>query len=252
MSDHRLRALAEVISGHSLRLGEGELVLIQGPALAEPLLVELNRAALARGAFPRTRVTLDGLDAAYLSGASEEQLGWLPSYALPEMEAIDARVSVIGSWNTRELSGIEPTKLAARQSAVRPIMERFMQRSAADELRWCVTAFPCDALAQDADMSVDAYEDFVYRAGWLHAPDPVGAWQSFAVRLEALRELLQGVDELRVVAEDTDLRLGVAGRTWSASKGQRNFPDGEVFTGPVETATDGDGAVQLPGHLRRP
>jgi aminopeptidase len=249
VSDHRLRALAEVISGHSLRLGEGDLVLIQGPALAEPLLVELNRAALSRGAVPRTRVTLDGVDAAFLSRASDEQLGWLPSYALPEMEAIDARISVIGSWNTRELTGIDPTRLAARQSAVRPIMDRFMQRSAADDLRWCVTAFPCDALAQESDMSVDAYADFVYRAGWLDAPDPVGAWQAFAVRLEALRELLQGVDELRLVAEDTDLRLRVGGRTWSASKGLHNFPDGEVFTGPLETATEGTVRFSFPAVI---
>ena len=239
MSDPRLQALANVITRHSVRLGEGDLVLIQGPSLAEPLLVELNRAALERGAIPRTRVALEGLDAAYLARASDRQLSWLPSYALPEMEAIDARISVIGSWNTRELTGVDPARLAARQSAVRPVLERFMERSADDSLRWCVTAFPCDALAQESDMSVDAYADFLFRAGWLDAPDPVAAWQAFAVRLEALRELLQGVDELRLVAEDTDLRVRVGGRTWSASRGLHNFPDGEVFTGPLETETEG-------------
>jgi aminopeptidase len=249
VSDPRLRALADVITRHSVCLGEGDLVLIQGPALAEPLLVELNRAALERGAVPRTRVSLEGLDAAYLARASDRQLSWLPSYALPEMEAIDARISVIGSWNTRELTGVDPAKLAARQSAVRPVMERFMERSAADSLRWCVTAFPCDALAQESDMSLDAYADFLFRAGWLDAPDPVAAWQSFAVRLEALRELLQGVDELRLVAEDTDLRVRVGGRTWSASRGLHNFPDGEVFTGPLETATEGDVRFTFPAMI---
>jgi aminopeptidase len=249
VSDARLEALADVITRHSLRLGEGDLVLIQGPALAEPLLVELNRAALRRGAVPRTRVTLEGLDSAYLARASDRQLSWLPSYALPEMEAIDARISVIGTWNTRELTGIDPARLAARQSAVRPVMERFMERSAADTLRWCVTAFPCDALAQESDMSLDAYTDFLFRAGWLDAADPVAAWQAFAVRLDALRELLQGVDELRLVAEDTDLRLRVGGRTWSASKGLHNFPDGEVFTGPLETATEGDVRFTFPAMI---
>ncbi|MGN6380740.1 MAG: aminopeptidase [Gaiellales bacterium] len=239
MSDPRLHALADVIVGHSVRLGESDLVLIQGPSLAEPLLAELTRAALGAGAVPRVRVGVDGIDTAYLERASDAQLSWLPPYALEEMEAIDARISVIGAWNTRELSGIDPAKLATRQAAMRPVGERFMQRAATGELRWCVTAFPCEAFAQDCDMSLEAYERFVYGAGWLDAPDPVAAWRAFAERLEALTLLLAEVRTLRVLAEDTDLTVSVAGRSWVASKGERNFPDGEVFTGPVETETSG-------------
>jgi aminopeptidase len=239
VNDPRLAALGDVIAGHSLHLGEGDLVLIQGPSLAEPLLAELTRAALGHGAIPRVRVSLDGVDAAYLARASDHQLSWLPPYVMEEMDAIDARISVIGAWNTRELSGIEPAKLAARQAAVRPVTDRFMQRSASGELRWCVTAFPCEAFAQDCDMSLQAYERFVYGAGWLDAPDPVAAWRSYAERLEVLRERLSEVRTLRVLAQDTDITVGVAGRTWVASKGERNFPDGEVYTGPIETQTTG-------------
>jgi aminopeptidase len=247
--DPRVQRLAEVVAGHSLSLGEGDLVLIQGPALAEPLLAELTRAALECGAVPRVRVSLDGIDAAFLSRASDEQLAWLPPFAIEEMDAIAARVSVHGAWNTRELSAIDPGRLAIRQASVRPVTDRFMQRSAAGDLRWCVTAFPCEAFAQESDMSLDAYERFVFAAGWLDLPDPVAAWREFSVRLEALCDVLSRVRTLRVLAPDTDLTLSVADRTWVASKGERNFPDGEVFTGPVETQTAGDVRFSFPAVI---
>jgi aminopeptidase len=165
---------------------------------------------------------------------------------MPEMAAIDLRVAIHSAWNTRELSGVDPARVAAVQESRAPLMELYMQRSAARELRWCVTAYPCQAFAQDADMSLAAYEDFVYRAGWLHLSDPVAAWRGFAEKLGAIADRLSGVRTLRVLAEDTDLTVGVAGRTWVPCNGERNFPDGEVFTGPIETETNGDVRFSFP------
>ncbi|HEU0194609.1 MAG TPA: aminopeptidase [Gaiellales bacterium] len=249
MSDPRLRRLAEVVTGYSLALGEGDLVLIQGPALAEPLLVELARAAVERGAVPKTRLTIEGADQAFLSRASDEQLGWLPPYALAEINAVDATISIHADWNTRELAGIDPARIALRQGAVRSVTQRFLERSAEGSLRWCVTAFPCEAFAQDSDMSLTAYEDFVYGAGWLDADDPIAAWSAFAGRLTDLTSRLEKVRSLRVVAEDTDLTVGVGDRTWIASYGSRNFPDGEVFTGPIEDATSGHVRFSFPAAI---
>ena len=239
MNDPRLRALAEVICGHSTGLSEGDLVLIQGPALAEPLMVEMVRSALERGAVPRVRPTLDGADLAYLEQAGQHQLEHLPAWAMEEMDAIDVRIAIHAAWNTRELSNVDPVKLATRQGAMAPLMARYMERSAAGDLRWCVTAFPCEAFAQDSDMSLDQYADFVFRAGWLDRPDPVAAWRAYAGTLEQLAERLSQVQRLRLLAEDTDLTVGVGGRTWRASSGTHNFPDGEVFTGPREAETEG-------------
>ena len=239
MTDERIARHARVVCGYSLKLQPGQLFLISGPALAEPLIVELVKASLALGAVPRVRVIADGTRVAYLSEAGDEQLRTLLPSAEPEMAALDARIAIHAAWNTRELSGVDPAKLAIEREASRPILELNMQRSAAGDMNWCVTAFPCEAFAQDCDMSLQAYERFVYGAGWLDAPDPVAAWQSYATRLEALRDRLEKVSTLRVVAEDTDITVGVAGRTWVASKGERNFPDGEVYTGPIETQTTG-------------
>ena len=246
MIDARVERLARVVCQHSLGARPGELMLIEAPAVAEPLVIELVKAALEAGALPRVRVATEGAQLAFLSEATDEQLRTLLPSALPEMEAIDLRVAVHASVNTRELSGIDPARMAAMQESRKPVMERYMQRSAAGELRWCVTAFPCQAFAQDADLSLDAYEDFVYRAGWLHLDDPVAAWQAFAGTLREIADRLSGVRELRVVAEDTDLTVGVEGRRWIPCHGDRNFPDGEVFTGPIETATRGDVRFSFP------
>ena len=98
-------------------------------------------------------------------------------------------------------------------------------------------------------MSLDAYADFIYRAGWLHLDDPAAAWRTYATRLRALSDLISEARTLRVVAEDTDLSVGVGGRTWIASRGERNFPDGEIFTGPIETETTGDVRFSFPAVM---
>jgi aminopeptidase len=195
------------------------------------------------------RASVQGIDEAYLASAGEGQLDHLPPYALEEMDAIDARISILAAWNTRELSGIDPAKMARRSRAAQPVMARFMERSAADELNWCVTAYPCDAFAQDADMSLDQYADFVYRAGWLHLDDPAAAWREYAGKVQALADRVSSVQTLRVLAQDTDLTVGVGGRTWVASRGERNFPDGEIFTGPLESQTNGDVRFSFPAVM---
>jgi aminopeptidase len=249
VTDARLQKLADVVVNYSTALGEGDLVLIQGPEIAEPLIVEIVRAALAAGAIPHVRASVQGVDETYLAAAGDAQLDHLPAYALEEMDTIDARIAIHAAWNTRELSGIDPAKLSRRSRAAQPVMGRFMERSAAGDLRWCVTAYPCDAFAQDADMSLDAYADFIYRAGWLHLDDPAAAWREYATKLRTLADRISQARTLRVVAEDTDLQVGVGGRTWIASRGERNFPDGEIFTGPLETETSGDVRFSFPAVM---
>jgi aminopeptidase len=244
--DPRVQRLAQVVCRYSLAAQPSELMLIDAPAVAEPLVLELVKEALDLGVHPRVRIDPHGAQLAYLSEAGDEQLRTLLPSALPEMEAIDLRVAIHASANTRELSGVDPAKIAAVQEARAPLMERYMQRSASGALRWCVTAFPCEAFAQDADMSLEAYEDFVYHAGWLHLDDPVAAWRGFAEQLSEIAQRLSGVRTMRVVAEDTDLTVSVAGRRWVPCHGDRNFPDGEVYTGPIETETNGDVRFSFP------
>ncbi len=246
MIDPRIQGLSRVLCEYSLELKPGQLMLIEGPALAEPLMLELVKTALEMGAIPRVRPVTQGAQAAFLENASDEQLAYLAPSALAEMAAIDVRVAIHAAWNTRELSGIDPRRMAAAQSARKPLMDLNMRRSADGALTWCVTGFPCEAFAQDADMALVDYEDFVYRAGWLHLADPVAAWREFAAKLQQIVDRLADVRTMRVVGEDTDLTVGVAGRRWIPCHGDRNFPDGEVYTAPIETDTRGDVRFSYP------
>ncbi len=105
--------------------------------------------------------------------------------------------------------------------------------------RWCGTAWPTPALAQEAVMSEQDYAGFLERALFLTEPDPVQAWRELSRRQAEIVDLLSPVREIRIEAERTDLRLRVDGRTWINSDGKRNMPSGEVFTGPLETSAEG-------------
>jgi len=114
-------------------------------------------------------------------------------------------------------------------------------------MRWCGTLFPTYALAQEADMSLSEYEEFVYGAMLLDREDPIAEWRAFSVEQQKKVDYLDKVHEIRIVAEDTDLRMEVGGRKWMNSDGHRNFPSGEVFTGPVEESVNGTIRFTYPG-----
>src|SRR5262249_55164088 len=153
---------------------------------------------------------------------------------------IDARIHVWAPLNTRFLSGVAPSKLALLQSGRRHYLKRFMERAAMEHegkpggLRWCGAAYPTSGSAQEAEMSLSEYEEFVFRAGLLHLPDPVAAWERVHERQERVREYLQGKRTMRFRIpahgghDGTDLTVDVSNSTWINCAGRENFPDGEV------------------------
>ena len=229
-----------MLVGYSTQVQPGELVLIEAPALAAPLAHALYRAALQAGAHPRTRIGLDGLAETFMHEASDEQLAWINPAREEDMERADVRIAVEAAWNTKSLTSVDPDRQARHARALEPVRNRYLERAAAGELRWVLTVFPTEAGAQDAEMSLAEYEGFVYGAGLLDEDDPPARWREFADQIEQVATLLRDKRELRVVADGTDLRLGVEGRAWIVSRGHENFPDGEVFTAPVETSVDGE------------
>jgi aminopeptidase len=237
--------LADLLCRYSLEVGEGDTVLIDGPPLAQPLFVELVRKVTELGAHPMVRPRLERVQAAFLAEAGEEQLRAVTRLDEIEIEAPTRALSIWGQRNNRFASGIDPNRQAIRSAATRPLFERFFEREAQGEVRWCGTAFPCDAAAQDAGMSLTEWEDFVYSAGHLLDPNPIAFWEAQSARQAQIAERLQQVRELRILGEDTDLTIDVSGRLWMNADGHQNFPDGEVFTSPVEVATHGHIAFSL-------
>ena len=240
MRDSRLEKLADVIVNYSVGVKKGQLVRISGPVLSLPLLKEMYRKALAAGCNPFIRMSAEETEEIFYKNASDEQLAFLNPLALDEIEKIDCTIGVWASENTKGLSNVDPKKLGKSAAARKPVMEKYMSRAASGALRWCGTLFPTVAAAQDAEMSLNEYEDFVFNAGLLHLPDPVAAWRAVAERQQRLVDFLQGKSDYHVVAANgTDVRMSVADKKWINCCGHENFPDGEVFTGPVVESVNG-------------
>jgi aminopeptidase len=224
---------ADLLAGYCLDVEKGESVLVRSTTLAEPLLLEMQRAILERDAWPLLRVELPGQTRAFYAHARERHLDDYPDLALHEARRIDALLGIQAPGDVRELTGVDPDHIARYARARRPIREATMKK------RWCSTLWPTEALAAQAGMSLDDFASFVRSALFLDQPDPVVAWGGLRAFQEKLIARLSGARELRLEAAGTDLTLGVGGRTWVNSDGRRNMPSGEVFTGPHERSATG-------------
>lgn len=239
MADPRVTKLAEVLVRYSLKLQPGQTFRINASSVAAPLVHALYREALLAGANPYSRIAIDGLDELLYKHGSDAQLSHIPSWTRDEYANVDATISIMGGSNSRSLAGVDSSRIALARSATRELQELFMRRDAEGTLNWCVTLFPTNAGAQDADMSLSDYEDFVYGACLLNEPDPVAAWQQVRAEQQRVVDFLDKQDTIRLVGPDTDLTYRVGGRKWVNCYGDKNFPDGEVFTGPIENSANG-------------
>jgi aminopeptidase len=240
MSDSRHERMADVLVGFCTSVREGDLVTLESTTFAAPMVRELYQRVLGMGAHPLPRVSLEGLSENLLKHGNDEQLAWVNPAREDDIETVDVRIVLEAPGNTKRLSNIDPARHARQERSSERLRNRYLERAAAGELRWVLSAYPTEAAAQDASMSLEEYEDFVFGAAFLDDPDPVARWREFGDRLDRIAEFLATKRELRVVAEGTDLRLVTEGRTWIPAKGQENFPDGEVFTAPLETSVEGE------------
>lgn len=247
MRDQRYEKLAKVLVDYSVEVERGDLVEINGMAITEPLLKEVYREVLEAGGHPFTRVRIPGLTEIYLKNARRHQIKYVSPVLKFEAEEIDKSITIWADENTKSLANVDPKKQAARSAATRPLFMRFMEREAEGSLKWVGTQFPCHASAQDAEMSLEEYEDFVLRACLVHRKDPVAAWKRVHSKQAKICRTLNTKKRIRVVAKGTDLSMSVAGRTWINCDGKANMPDGEIFTGPIEDSVEGTVAFSFPG-----
>jgi aminopeptidase len=240
MRDPRLEKLADVLVNYSVGVKSGQTVRISGAPVAQPLIVELYRQVLLAGGHPLVRMTPDELSEIFYKTATDEQLRYFSPLAIHEIENLDCSIGIWADENTKALTTCDPKKIGIAQAARKPYLETFLKRAADGALSWTGTQYPTQASAQDAEMSLSEYEDFVFSAGMLDRADPVAAWKAVSERQQRLADYLNGKSDYHVVAANgTDVRLSVAGRRWINCDGHENFPDGEVFTGPVLDSVNG-------------
>lgn len=237
--DIRIEKMADLLVNYSLGVNIGESVVIQGNTLAEPLVKLVYTKVLQAGGNPLLMIQPTGTEELYYKYASNEQLQHVPSPEKLIIETYDARIFVWGIENTKALTSVNPAKTVLHSRSRRDIMNTFLKRAASGELAWVVSLFPTNAPAQDAEMSLSEYEDFVYAACMPNMDDPIGYWKRFSEKQQKIVDWLKDKNSVRVIGLETDLSFSIEGRQFINCDGKNNMPDGEVFTGPVEDSIQG-------------
>jgi aminopeptidase len=237
--DQRVKRLAHLLINYSLKLKKGQLLKIQGEAVAMPLIEAAFEEALKVGANPYIQLNSPETEEIFFKNASKAQLEFVSPIRKLEVNKIDSFLGVWASTNTKYLSGVESKKQSMASKARYKLMMKFFKRVADKSLTWVGTQFPTHADAQDAEMSLKEYEDFVYKAGHVHKPDPIKHWKKVHKEQQRLVKILNRFDRIHVQSPHADLKLRVKGRKWINCDGTENFPDGEIFTSPIENTVEG-------------
>jgi len=239
MADPRIAKLAKVLVQYSLGVRNGDWVRIDGSSLAGDLMAAAYAEVLARGGHPSIHASLPGIRHHFLKNATKQQLAYLSPAERLAFRKVDKILNILGGWNSKEMTHVDPQTLGLLQSSRKAVFDMIMRRICAGSLGLCITQFPCDSSAQDAEMALSEYEEFIFRAALLDKRDPVAAWRELSRRQEKIIKHLSRLKTIHIVGPDTDLSFRVAGRIWVNCDGKINFPDGEIFTGPWENSAEG-------------
>lgn len=233
------KKLAKLICEYSLSLRKGDILLIRAETVSEPLIKEIYAKTLETGAYPVLRMAFSGQQSVFYKHAQKDQLEFIPQSVWADTHNVTASIYIDATDNTKQLTGADKSKIAVYAKSYAKVREVLMDREQKGEFRWSLCPYPTAAMAQDAEMSLDEYTEFVYRACRLHEDDPVAAWKAVDEYQQKIAGLLNGTKELRIVGNKTDITFNVDGRKWINCNGHHNMPDGEVFTSPVEDGVNG-------------
>jgi aminopeptidase len=239
LSEDRVYKFARILTDYSAHIVPGDRVLLEGTLEALPLVSALYETILERGGHPYPMLEIPEQEELFFKYANEEQLAHLPELKNYAYENFESRIRIHSVTNTRALSEADSQKQAKYGATNAPILATQMQRGAAKEFKWVTTLFPTRAYAMEANMGYLDYADFVFKAVHAEDEDPVGYWQSVKAEQEKIVQRLKGHDVVRLCGPNVDLTLSIKERTFLNACGEHNMPDGEVFTGPVETSVDG-------------
>ena len=239
MADPRVNKLAELLVGYSVEVKKGDRVCIHGDAAAEPLINAVYAEVLKAGAYPFLLIQPNDIEDIFYKHASDDQIAYIHEPERYISSNYDVMIRLLAEVNTKSLSNVDAGKMVLHRKARTELMKVFLKRASSGDLRWTLTFFPTNALAQDADMSLSEYEDFVYSACMPDMADPTGYWKRFSKKQERIIKWLDGKKRVHVSAKETDLTLSIEGRKFINCDGHENMPDGEVFAGPVEDSVNG-------------
>jgi len=233
MLDPRVTKHAELIVDYSTNIKNGDNVLIQLTDTGMELAREVYRLAVGRGANPIIVVTPTEATRQYYD-IDVRYLKNFPKHVYELTKNSDVIISIRGEDNLKAFSNVDPKKISTRSVALKDIQEERMSK------RWCLTQFPTASYAQEAEMSLGEYEDFVYGSILLD-------WTKERATMEKVKEVLDKGDGVHLEGVDTDLTMSVRGRTAVVGDADKNVPGGETFTAPVDDSAEGKVYFDFPG-----
>lgn len=229
MKDPRVRQLAEVLVNYSTGVKKGDVVLISASGMESvPLVKELYALCLERGAkYVEYDFTIPDINRYFYNKASKEQISYFPQHKLDLMKKVDVYIALSAADNSMVMAQADQTKMIAYSKVIRPIIDWRVKNT-----RWVITRFPTHGAAQEAKMSLDEYEDYLYSACCID-------WHAESRKQEKLKKLMDKADRVKIKASDTDLTFSIKGLPGIKCDGRFNIPDGEVFTAPVKDSVEG-------------
>jgi len=241
--------LAKLAINYAVNIKKGYRVFITGPALAKELFQALYIETIKAGGHPLLYVGIEGTQELKLKYASEEQLLYVDPIQKTILKEFDAYIVISGDYNTRKMSLVDPKLLSKVQGspANREIWDILMERIGNKELKYLLLPFPCNALAQEANIDLFSYFEFIKKALFLDKEDPVNKWLEMEKRQDDICKHLKNTEKIQIIGEDTDLTMSVKDRTWVNECGHLNLPDGEVLSAPIEDSVNGHIRFTYPG-----
>lgn len=231
--DPRVVEHAKILVNYSTQIKKGDNVLIQISDYGKDLAVEIYKQAAVLGASPLIVIMPDEAVRGYYALTPEEYLQIFPEHHYALVKASDVVISIRSDETTRYLSNVDPKRISARSLATKKLADERMSK------RWCLTQYPTPAFAQEAGMSLQEYEDFVYSAMLLD-------WKKETEKLSKLKKIMNNADKVQIIGEDTNLTMSIKGRTACTSDGINNLPGGEIFTAPLDNSANGTIFFDLP------
>jgi aminopeptidase len=241
--------LAILATDYCLPVSEGKKIGIVGNVAVAPLTQQLYKHTLLKGGYPTLYLRpgdLDGLEELLFTYGNEKQITFVSPFARFFYSEIDAVIQVFAETNTKKLSNVPPNRLKQHAASQREIVD-IRTRRLVKPGGLAIIPYPTGALAQEAEMSLFEYQEFVAKACFLDKKDPIKEWKELSRMQENVVKRLNKSKNMRFVGEDTDLRLSVEGRRWFNCDGRVNMPDGEVFTSPIENSAEGQIRFTYPG-----
>ena len=246
MSDQRRRRLADLLVNYSTEAGRGDWVGILGDVGSLPILRDVYEAVIDAGGHPSLIISDERMQRYFLRNASDEQMNWIDPGLKRYTEEGDVYIRVGAPENTRAMSNISAGRMQAWRAAQSEILQTRLERAARGQFRWVGAMYPTQASAQEASMSLEEYEDFVYAACFCDRDDPAAEWRKLSQMQQSKVDYLAGKRQIKLRGPQIDLELSIADRVFINSDGKRNMPSGEIFTGPVEDSVNGYARFSYP------